>query len=213
MLIFLQQSRIAGAKNILQKFIDKRKGDRIGLIVFANSSFLKCPATTNFNLLKSVIKRIYINPRKQSRTAIGIGLASAINRLLQIKNIQNIKSKIIILVTDGENNTGEISPQAAIEIAVQTKIKIYTIGIGSKKDVDIDLLENIASKTNGYFFHAKTSGELGIIFEKIHNLEKHKIETYEFTRYKNIGYKYASLGILLLTIGLLTNILFFKRLS
>ncbi|MCK4799208.1 MAG: VWA domain-containing protein [Spirochaetes bacterium] len=210
---FFQQTRIEGAKKILVKFVDKRKGDRIGLVTFADSSFLKCPATINFNLLKSVINRIYIDPRQQRLTAIGIGLASAINRLLKIKDDVKLTSKIVILVTDGVNNTGEISPQAAIEIAAQTGIKVYTVGIGSSQEVDLDLLKTIADKTNGTFFHAKTSGDLGPVFEEINKLEKHKIETLEFTRFKNVGYKYAYLGIMLLIFGLLLNTIFFKRLS
>ncbi len=208
---FLKQSRIGGAKNILENFIDKRKGDRIGLVTFADSSLLKCPVTINYKLLKSVIKKTAIDPRK--KTAIGIGLASAINRILNVKGDINPISKIIILVTDGKNNTGEISPEAATEIAIQKKIKIYTIGIGDEKEIDFNLLKNIADKTNGIFFHAKTSGELGNIFEEIDNLEKHKIETIEFARFNNAGYKFASTGIFLLLFGIFLNTLFFKRLS
>jgi Ca-activated chloride channel family protein len=208
---FLKQSRIQGAKNILENFIDKRKGDRIGLVTFADSSFLKCPATINYDLLKSIINKIEIDPNK--RTAIGIGLASAINRILKIKDETEPISKIIILVTDGKNNTGEISPEAATEIAIQTNIKIYTVGIGDKKEIDFDLLHSIAEKTGGIFFHAKTSGELGNIFEEINKLEKHNIETIEFVRFNNVGYKFASIGIYFLLIGLISNILFFKRLS
>lgn len=208
---FLKQSRIEGAKSILIKFIEKRKGDRIGLVTFADSSFLKCPATVNYNLLKSIINKIEIDPNK--KTAIGIGLASAINRILKVKEEKESLSKIVILVTDGKNNTGEISPEAATEIAVQTGIKIYTIGIGDKKEIDFDLLQNIADKTDGKFFHAKTSGELGNIFEEINKLEKHNIETIEFVRFNDVGYKFASIGIFFLLSGLILNILFFKRLS
>lgn len=211
---FLKQSRIDGAKFILEQFIDKRKGDRIGLVTFGESSLLKCPATVNYNLLKSVIKRINIDPNRQSsgRTAIGIGLASAINRLLKIKSDNPDLTKIVILITDGINNTGEISPEAATEIAVQTGIKVYTVGIGGSNEVDVELLDNIANLTKGKFFHAKTSGELGHIFESIDDLEKHEIETMEFSRFNNIGYKYACIGILMLIIGLILNTLFFKRL-
>lgn len=212
---FLQQNRIEGAKKILRQFIKKRKGDRIGLITFAESSLIKCPATINFDLLNNTIKRININPRKESanRTAIGIGLASAVNRLLNIKSTENTMSKIIILVTDGINNAGEISPQAATEIAVKLGIKVYTVGIGNPQEVDTALLEDIAKKTNGVFFHAKTSGNLGSIFDEIDKLEKHKIESMEFTRFSNVGYKYAYLGLLLLITGLLLSITIFKRLS
>jgi Ca-activated chloride channel homolog len=210
---FLQQSRIEGAKKIVAKFIDKRKGDRLGLITFADSSFLRCPATINFNLLKSVVERIYINPNKQSSTAIGIGLASAVNRLLQIKDNSKPDSKVVILVTDGINNSGEITPQAALEIAVQSSIKVYTVGVGESGEVDTELLKNIADSTKAKFFHAKTSGDFGTIFDEIDKLEKHKIETMQYTRFKDIGYFFASLGIILMLIGIALNTIAFKRLG
>jgi len=209
---FFTKSRIEGAKEILQKFIDKRKGDRIGLVTFAENSMLRCPATVNFDLLKKSIQRIEIDPNKQSSTSLGVGLASAINRLLKIKETKK-ESKIVILVTDGKNNSGEITPEAAMNIAVETGIKVYTVGIGDREEVDLDLLREIATKTNAKFFHAKTSGELEPIFEEIDKLEKVKIETVEFTRYKDIGYKYAFSGIIIMLAGLIMNSLFFKRLA
>lgn len=208
---FFGRSRIDGAKEILQKFIDKRKGDRIGLVTFSESSLLRCPATINFDLLKKSIDRIYIDPTKQSSTSLGVGLASAINRLLKIKE-GKLESKIVILVTDGKNNSGEITPEAAMNIAKETGIKVYTVGIGDREEVDLDLLQEIATKTNGKFFHAKTSGELEPIFDEIDRLEKVKIETVEFTRYKDIGYRYALSGIIIMISGLILNSLFFKRL-
>ncbi|HQJ05778.1 MAG TPA: VWA domain-containing protein, partial [Spirochaetota bacterium] len=210
---FFSYSRIEGAKNILQKFVAKRKGDRIGLVTFAESSFLKCPATVNFDLLTKVIGKIFIDPNKQSSTSIGIGLASAINRLLQMKDNANPDSKIAILVTDGINNSGEISPEAATEIALQTGIKVYTVGIGESNEVDVKLLGDIANRTKGKFFHAKNAGELGPIFDEIDKIEKRKIETLEFVRYKDVGYKYALAGIIIMISGLLFNGLFFKRLG
>jgi len=210
---FFSSSRIDGAKDILQKFVNKRKGDRIGLVTFAESSFLKCPATVNFDLLTKVIGKIFIDPNKQSSTSIGIGLSSAINRLLQMKDNVNPDSKIAILVTDGINNSGEISPEAAMEIALQTGIKVYTVGIGESNEVDVKLLGDIANRTKGKFFHAKNTGELGPIFDEIDKIEKRKIETLEFVRYKDIGYKYALAGIIIMISGLLLNGLFFKRLG
>lgn len=209
---YLGKSRINGAKEILQKFIDKRKGDRIGLVTFAETSFLRCPATVNFDLLKNSIQKIYIDPSKQSSTSLGVGLASAINRLLKVKENTKLESKIVILVTDGKNNSGEITPEAAANIAKDTGIKVYTIGIGDNEEVDLDLLREIATKTKGEFFHARNINELELIFDKIDKLEKIKIETVEFTRYKDIGYFYALYGIMFLLIGLILNTLFFKRL-
>ena len=209
---YFGKSRIDGAKEILQKFIDKRKGDRIGLVTFAETSLLRCPATVNFDLLKSIIQRIYIDPRRQSSTSLGVGLASAINRLLKIKENTKNNSKIVILITDGKNNSGEISPETAMNIAIETGIKVYTVGIGDREEVDLELLKEISQKTNAKFFHAKTTGELQAIFEEIDKLEKVKIETVEFTRYKDIGYLYAFAGIIIVLSGLLLNTLFFKRL-
>jgi Ca-activated chloride channel homolog len=213
---FLMQSRIDGAKRIIEDFIDKRKGDRIGLVTFGESSFLKCPVTLNFKLLKNVVERVVINPNNSHSTAIGVGLASSINRLLSIQNTdENPKSQsqIVILVTDGINNSGEISPQAAMEIAVQKNIKLYTIGVGSGEEVDTALLSSMANKTGGKFFHANTSGDLGNVFDEIDKIEKHKIESLEYTRFKDTGYQYAVFGIIILLAGIFINTLFFKRLG
>lgn len=210
---FLMQSRIEGAKKIIENFIDKRKGDRLGLVTFGESSFLKCPATINFKLLKEVVSGIKITRSNSGSTAIGVGLASCINRLLNIKDNTKPESKMIILVTDGINNSGEISPQAALDIAKENKIKIYTVGVGSSEEVDVAMLKAMADNTNGKFFHAKNSGDFGNIFDEIDNLEKHKIETIEYTRFKDIGFFYATLGIILLMMGLIINTLFFKRLG
>jgi len=211
---FLQQSRIDGAKNILINFVKKRKGDRIGLVTFAESSILKSPATVHINKLCTFIKNVNIDANKKSitRTAIGIGLASAVNRLLKIVDNDKEESKIVILVTDGINNSGEISPETATEIARKTGIRVYTIGIGSNADVDLDLLRFIAYKTGGISYHAKTSGELGPIFEEINKIEKHKIETYTYKDFNDIGYKFSIYGILFMFIGIILNTLLFKRL-
>ena len=163
---------------------------------------------------KMEIENIEIDKNRQSltRTAIGIGLASAVNRLLKINDNDKTESKIVILVTDGINNAGEISPQTATEIARKSGIKVYTVGIGHYDDVDLGLLRYIAKKTGGISYHAKTSGELGPIFEEINKIEKHKIETYTLKDFNNIGYKISIFGIILMLAGILLNTLFFKRL-
>lgn len=208
-----KMSRIESAKAIITKFIEKRAGDRVGLVVFAESSFLKCPGTLNYDLLKDIIAKIHIDPHKQSSTAIGIGLASGINRLLNLKDNDKVESKIVILVTDGRNNAGEITPHTASEIAMKSGIKIYTVGIGQEEQIDIELLENISEKTGGNFFHAQGSKELSDAFEAINSIEKRKIETIEYTRFKNRGYEFATLGVILLLLGILFNSVFFRRLG
>jgi len=208
----ISPTRIDIAKSIISGFIDKRKGDRIGLVIFESTSMVKCPATLNHSLLKGIISKIYIDPNKRSSTAIGLGLASGINRLLKLTDNKSNSSKIIILVTDGANNTGEISPEAATNMAVSENIKVYTVGIGQDEEIDMELLEDIAKKTNAKFFYAKTSVELGNAFNEIDRLEKVEMESIEFARFNNIGYNVAMLGIILLAIGIFLNSLFFRRL-
>lgn len=209
------RKRIDVAKEILLDFIKKRKGDRIGIITFGENSFVRCPATLDYEILQAIIKVINIDPNSKNaqRTAIGIGLASSINRLLKLKQSEEALSKIVILVTDGKNNSGEISPETALEIAIQNKIKIYTIGIGDRQEIDFDLLQIIAEKTEGKFFNSKNSHELKEIFDLIDRLEKHKIESVEFSRLKNIGYNYALIGILILLISILLNETIFRKIG
>lgn len=206
-------TRIEVAKRLLIDFIDKRKGDRMGMVVFATDSFIKSPATTNYDLLKRTISKIYIDPRKDGTTSIGIGIASGINRLVQLKDNESNQSKILILITDGKNNSGEITPQAATDIARQLGIKIYSIGIGSTEEIDLNLLQQIADSTGGKFFHAATSKDISVAFNEIDSLEKQKIETVEFTRFKSVGYPIAVIGMVLFLLGLFGYSFLFRRLS
>lgn len=208
-----RQPRIDDAKRFIVDFIRKRKGDRIGLVTFSTTSLLRCPATMNYDLMVNIVKGVYVNHDKSTSTSIGLGLASAINRLEQLKDSTNPESRVVILVTDGVNNSGEIAPETAAEIAVKLGVKVYTIGIGREEEVDLDLLKSIADKTQGKFFHSRRSSNLNLIFDEINRLEKRKLETMQFTRFKNIGYRYASLGILLLFAGILLNTIFFRRLK
>lgn len=206
-------ARIEAAKRVIGNFIDKRTGDRVGLITFSDSSLIRCPATLKSEIIKKIVSRVRVTTDRTSGTAIGVGLASAINRLLKINKNDTSKSQIVILVTDGINNSGEISPETAAKLAKENNIRVYTIGIGKRKDIDIDILQAIADKTNGDFFYSKNTQQLNLIFEEINKLEKHKIETIEYIRFNSVGYKYAIIGIVLLLLGLLINSLFFKRLA
>ncbi|MCG8571756.1 MAG: VWA domain-containing protein [Spirochaetes bacterium] len=208
-----KNSRIEVAKDILIDFIKKRKGDRIGLVSFSTNSLLRCPATLNYELLINLISRITIDPERNNLTAIGLGLASAINRLIHLEDNARLDSKIIILLTDGVNNTGEITPDTATVIAEKMGIKIYTVGIGSVEEIDTHLLEYIALKTNGKFYHAQSLNDLSDIFTEIDQLEKIKIETIQLTRFKSIGYYFVVWGLLFLFIGILLLSFFFKRLG
>ena len=209
---YKNNTRINVAKGILANFVEKRKNDRMGIVVFSTNSMIKSPATTNTDLLKRIISKIEIDPRKEGTTSIGVGMASAINRLIKLKDNTESKSKILILVTDGKNNSGEITPQAATDMAKQLGIKVYTVGIGSSEELDFELLGNIAKGTGGKFFHASTSNNIEEAFTEINQLEKQKIETINFTRFKSIGYPIAAIGGLLFFLGLLGYSFLFRRL-
>lgn len=209
---YKNNTRINVAKVILTDFVEKRKNDRMGLVVFSTNSIIKSPATTNTDLLKRIISKIEIDPRKEGTTSIGIGMASGINRLIKLKDNTQSKSKILILVTDGKNNSGEITPQAAADMAKQLGIKVYTVGIGSSEELDFELLGSIAKDTGGKFFHASTSNNIEEAFAEINQLEKQKIETVNFTRFKSIGYPIAAIGALLFLLGLCGYSFLFRRL-
>lgn len=185
-------NRIAVAQRVAAQFIDKRPNDRMGLVVFSGEAFLKCPLTLDHDVVKTMIKKIEIGQLSDG-TAIGMGLGTAVNHLKGSK----AKSQIVILMTDGVNNTGFLSPTEALDIAKALKTKVYTVGIGSKGEamspigrridgnyvfgivpVEIDevLLEKIARETGGAYFRATNENELTEIYTKIDALEKSVIE-------------------------------------
>lgn len=182
----LKPSRIEASKSVIGKFIDGRPYDRIAMVIFESESFTLCPLTTDHNMLKTYLKQVN-SGMLQDGTAIGMGLATAINRLRE----SDAKSKVIILLTDGANNAGNISPLAAAEMAKDKNIRVYTIGVGSQvggmipipgtntytiADLDEPLLKQIASATGGKYFRATDSQKLSNIYSEIDKLEKIKIE-------------------------------------
>ncbi len=185
-------NRIAVAQHVAAQFVDMRPNDRIGLVVFSGEAFLKCPLTIDHHIVKMMIQKIEIGQLSDG-TAIGMGLGTALNHLKDSK----AKSQIVILMTDGVNNTGFLNPTEALEIAKTLKTKVYTVGIGSKGEamspigrrmdgnyvfgvvpVEIDevLLEKIATETGGAYFRATNENELTQIYSKIDVLEKSAIE-------------------------------------
>ena len=191
-------NRLEKSKELLNEFVDKRPNDRLSLVVFGGEAYTKVPLTFDHSVLKNMISNITTDDiTSNNRTAIGMGLGVALNRLKD----SNSKSKIIILMTDGENNSGEMSPVGAAEVAKELGIKVYTIGIGAKeiaipgffgtsyienKELDENLLNLIAEKTNGKYFRASDSKEFQNIFNEINNLEKSKIDSrsiYDITEY------------------------------
>ncbi len=215
--------RITAAKEVAGKFIADRYGDRLGLVVFAGEAFTQSPLTTDQSTLQTMLARIRSGIIEDG-TAIGNGLATAINRLRE----SDAKSKVIILLTDGVNNRGEIAPLMAADIAADMGIKVYTIGVGTRgkapypvvdmfgnmsfqpMDVEIDenTLEGIAERTGGRYFRATDNDKLQSIYDEINQLEKSKVEVTDYTVYHErfLALLLAALGVLLLEF-LFTNII------
>lgn len=210
---YVGYTRIDVAKSIINDFVTRRKGDRIGMITFSTDSMIKSPATTNYDLLRRIISKIYIDPDKPGSTSIGVGMASGINRLTKLNDNSVNTSKILILVTDGRSNSGEITPQAATEIARKLGIKVYTIGIGTNEEVDSELMKNISVTTGGQFYHARNAKELNFAFSDIDRIEKQKLETVEYKRYNNAGFPVAFIGIVIFIIGIISYSFLFRRLG
>lgn len=190
-------NRLEAAKRITEKFIDARENDRIGLVIFSARSFTQCPLTIDHSVLKNLLKQIK-SGLIEDGTAIGMGLATAVDRLRNSK----AKSKVIILLTDGVNNSGIISPLTASDLAKSMGIKVYSIGVGTRgkapypmqtpfgiqyvnMDVEIDeaLLQNISRSTGGKYFRATNNKSLEEIYTEIDKMEKTKIDESIFTNY------------------------------
>ena len=207
--------RITAAKEVAGRFIADRYGDRLGLVVFAGEAFTQSPLTTDQSTLQTMLSRIRSGIIEDG-TAIGNGLATAINRLRE----SDAKSKVIILLTEGVNNRGEIAPLMAADIAADMGIKVYTIGVGTRgkapypvvdmfgnmsfqpMDVEIDekTLEGIAERTGGRYFRATDNDKLQSIYDEINQLEKSKVEVTDYTVYHErfLALLLAALGVLLL---------------
>lgn len=220
---FSPLNRMEAAKKVVQDFIKERKNDRLGLVVFADFAFTQCPLTTDRDSLFEFVNDIQIGDAGIDGTALGSAVMASVNRLKDSRS----KSRVIILVTDGNNNSGEIDPESAARIAGEFNIKIYTIGIGSLKGAvyEVDdpffgkrkvriaseavnerMLTDIAGTTGGKYFRAYDTKSFENIMKQIDKLEKYEIETVQFTDYDEI-YKYFLLPafILLLLIIFLEN--------
>lgn len=206
--------RIQAAKKISRQFIAKRPEDRIGLVIFAGESFTQCPVTTDHAVLLNLLDEVKTG-MLQDGTAIGMGLATAVERLKE----SEAKSKVIILLTDGVNNSGFVDPRTAAEIARAFGVRVYTVGVGTMGqapfpmqtpfgvqmqmvDVEIDekLMEEIAETTNGKYFRATNNRKLEEIYDEIDRLEKTLIQVMEFSRYSEefLPLALIALGALLL---------------
>ena len=206
-------NRLEKAKEVLGEFIDKRGNDRLSLIVFGGDAYTKVPLTFDHNVVKEMVSKLTVDDiTSNNRTAIGMGIGVALNRL---KNSE-AKSKVIILLTDGENNSGEMSPSAAADIAKELGIKIYTIGIGAREiqiptlfgyqtvknnELDENLLQNIAKTTGGEYFRAGDSKEFKEIFNKIDELEKTKIDGRSFYDKQEMFEEILKIALIFLLLG------------
>ena len=214
-----QASRFDVAKSVLEKFVGERPDDRIGLVVFAAQAFIGAPMTLDHDYLLENIDRLEIGTINSDATAIGDGLTTALNRLRNIK----AKSKIIVLMTDGANNSGRIDPITATEAAQALGVKIYTVGLGNREIVqrmglpsgflpDEDVLKQIAQMTGGQFYRGDNSEKLRQIYDEIDKMEKTEAVVNKYTQYRELfpWFLWSGAGLLLLEIALSQTV--FRRL-
>lgn len=218
-------TRLEAVKTVVRDFIMKREGDRIGMVVFGSNAFTQLPLTRDYNTIAFILERLEIGAAGP-KTAIGDAIGISLKRLEDIES----KSNIIILLTDGKSNSGELAWQDAIKIAEDRKVKIYTIGVGTKGEapflvdglfgkryvyqrVDVDLvaLKKIAGQTSGSFFEAGDLKSLEQIYGMINDLEKTKVDVEKWVEYKELypGFLYAGLALFLVYI-VLTNTRFLR---
>lgn len=221
----LQPNRFEAAKSVAGEFVSSRPYDNIGLVVFAGESYTQCPLTTDHAVLLNMINSVEMGLVNDG-TAIGSGLATAVNRLKEIKE----GSKVVILLTDGTNNSGTIAPVTAAEIAASFGIRVYTIGVGTMGEalypiqtylgveyvsmpVEIDeaSLKQIASATGGQYFRATDNNSLHQIYEEIDQLEKVKLKVESFTQKEELFPPYLWAALILLFVALLLRSTLFRR--
>lgn len=226
----LKPNRIEAAKQVAAEFIAGRPNDNIGLTIFAGESFTQCPMTTDhsslLNLLQNVRTDIAQRGLIEDGTAIGMGLANAVGRLKDSK----AKSKVVILLTDGSNNRGDISPMTAAEIAKSLGIRVYTVGVGTNKvapypmvvaggvqyvnipvEIDNETLSNIAKTTDGDFYRATNTKELHNIYQEIDQLEKSKLNVKQYSKKYDVYQPFALAAVIALLLELLLRITIFRR--
>ena len=226
----LSPNRLEAAKEVAAEFISGRPDDNIGLNIFAGEAFTQCPMTLDhqslLNLLLNVRTDIAANGLIEDGTAIGMGLATAVGRLKESK----AKSKVVILLTDGSNNCGDISPMTAAELAKKFGVRVYTIAVGTNKvarypvnvggtvqyvpmavEIDTKTLKNIATTTNGNFYRATNKAELKKIYKDIDKLEKTKLDVKKFNKRYEAFLPFAIAAIAALLLEILLRITVFRR--
>ncbi|MBO5135658.1 MAG: VWA domain-containing protein [Bacteroidaceae bacterium] len=228
----LEPNRIEAAKQVVYEFISSRPNDNIGLTLFGGEAFTQCPMTTDHTTLLKIFNEVSCDLQQRGiiadGTAIGMGITNAVSKLVHGK----AKSKVVILLTDGVNNTGEISPLTAAEIAKKNNIRIYTIAVGKKgkvkqpvailpngeyyyqtveSEMDSETLEEIAEMTGGLFFHAESKEKLRQIYKDIDQLEKTKLKIKNYHKQYEFYQPFAFLAFLVLLIDILLRLTWLRR--
>lgn len=209
-------NRLEVAKDTLADFVDQRYADRLGLIVFGGSAYTKIPLTLDHQVLEESLKAVTTDSVNEEGTAIGMAISVGINRLKK----SEAASKVMILLTDGDNNAGAINPETASRMAKELGIRIYTIGVGTDKTIipvqilgqtqyqqvqgglNEPLLKTIAENTGGEYYRAQDENSLEDIFKIIDGLERSKFEEHNFRQYQEFGYGCIGLGMILLLLGI-----------
>lgn len=214
----LLPNRLAAAKEVATDFVKGRVADRIGIVVYAGEAYTQCPLTLDYDMIKRVLGSLVFDESNPG-TAIGMGIASSLNRLRD----SEAKSKIIILLTDGQNNSGDIDPLTAADLAISLGIKIYTIGVGTrgeapvpaidafgrqvlvrqKVDVDDETLTKVADMTGGKYFRATDNESLKKIYAEISELEKTKVEIKQYYQYEEKYFPFLLAGVIILLLEFL----------
>jgi len=221
----IKPTRLEAAKSVATEFILSRPNDNIGLVIFARESFTQCPLTTDHAVLVNLFNGVN-NGMIEDGTAIGLGLANAVNRIKDGKS----KSKVIILLTDGSNNSGDIAPITAAEIAKTFGIRIYTIGVGThgvinipvstpmgiqyqqvQSEFDAKSLENIANLTGGKYFGATDNSKLRNIYQEIDKLEKTRIKIQQYSKKDEQFYLFSIFAFVFLILEILLRNTVFRK--
>jgi len=223
----LKPNRLEALKEVAKEFVNDRINDRIGLVVYAGESYTKTPVTSDKSIIINSINEIIFDGVIEDGTAIGMGLATSVNRLKNSK----AKSKVVILLTDGVNNSGFIDPNTSADLATSFGIKTYTIGLGSngnarapialnpdgsfrygltKVEIDEKLLKEIASKTGGLYFRATDNKKLKEIYDEINKLEKTEVEEFKYSNAKEVYRFFVLAAVILILLEWILKTTFFK---
>ena len=215
-----QPNRLEAVKDAAQEFIANRNGDRIGLLVFGKETFIQCPLTIDYSVLNSLLNEVTVMEPKYDGTAIGVAIASGVNRLRN----SDSESKVIILLSDGSNNAGSIDPISAAKIAKEYGIKVYTIGAGTnqsitqipgrgfvRNEIDEETLIGIADVTNAKYFRAIDKASLSGIYSEIDKLEKSEISVSYFSSFEEVYIWFILLGFIFIILSELFRTYYLRR--